>query len=881
MFVTVFNALASSTKKPYSPYGDKTYDFTVYTFNTKYEFLRILSRAFVLNISLDGNKVQTIRSLRQKTHLKNYFLNTVDYIIIDVDYIHNMESRNKVLDFFKQYDCMICESRSYNGVDNFNLKGILILKPVSNETLKFVAVQINQRLREFCKCSEHECVFDLASSANVKYNAPIQKFNILLESNGQPYVFEYDNCIKTYKHTQKEFKVVNQQDYSKVTCIEDLCLKHFQSLGFEAFESNDECIKFRHPSEQKTPGGYFWFRTSPYIMHHYNDTKNVNIYEYVSKMPEAKELIKNAIKYEDNYANNVNLITVNFKFLELTSEIRAGIETFLNKPNGVFAIRSPMGTGKSTIINEIIVQALEQDMRVLMITNRVSVARDFSSKYNLKLYNQDKYNINDSLICQYDSLHKYNIKYFDLIIIDEFVSVILHSRNNLNNTGLNLSKFYACFNKHIVCADAFMTGNERFLFPKADITAIDNTYRDDTKLFLYSNFNYFVLTILKTAETNKISISCTSLTIIKALKKLLKKYSLRVITLMAETPESTKQLIYEKFKLEDNNIWDVLIYSPTLTVGVSNLNRVKYHFHYDSSYTCNVVSSLQMIKRVRKTSEIHLYIKNTIHYVKTNFNDLKDSYIQNLGKQTEHNFLFTYNDYGEAKLSKLGKNAIKTDIFKNTLEYNHKQAFLFLSQLNFKETPVYINETFDTNILLPYITKVKSETEQNNLDIIDNYFILGGFDCNDVIKMCRDNNTTIMKIENIYTKIKCDTPKDIAKEIVTLEFDKPFLDKCLKFVYAFNYTNGIFTEDDIRNKISEALKFNLPDLPFWMSLLKLDKNFRLQTVYSKKQVSNNAQLKKLLDECGYRVYNRHNEIIGLDQFEVSEEILRYKIWLKI
>ena len=77
MFVTVFNALASSTKKPYSPYGDKTYDFTVYTFNTKYDFLRILSRAFVLNISLDGNKVQTIRSLRQKTHLKNYFLNIV------------------------------------------------------------------------------------------------------------------------------------------------------------------------------------------------------------------------------------------------------------------------------------------------------------------------------------------------------------------------------------------------------------------------------------------------------------------------------------------------------------------------------------------------------------------------------------------------------------------------------------------------------------------------------------------------------------------------------------------------------------------------------------------------------------------------------------
>ena len=60
---------------------------------------------------------------------------------------------------------------------------------------------------------------------------------------------------------------------------------------------------------------------------------------------------------------------------------------------------------------------------------------------------------------------------------------------------------------------------------------------------------------------------------------------------------------------KDHDKFDVLLYSPTLTVGVSNLNNVKDHFHYDSSMSSDVISSLQMIKRSRKAQRIHLLIK--------------------------------------------------------------------------------------------------------------------------------------------------------------------------------------------------------------------------------------------------------------------------------
>ena len=75
--------------------------------------------------------------------------------------------------------------------------------------------------------------------------------------------------------------------------------------------------------------------------------------------------------------------------------------------------------------------------------------------------------------------------------------------------------------------------------------------------------------------------------------------------------DSTKKLIYDLFEKNEHDKWDVLIYSPTLTVGVSNMNNNYYHFHYDSSISTDVISSLQMIKRTRKAKEIHMFIKST------------------------------------------------------------------------------------------------------------------------------------------------------------------------------------------------------------------------------------------------------------------------------
>ena len=67
---------------------------------------------------------------------------------------------------------------------------------------------------------------------------------------------------------------------------------------------------------------------------------------------------------------------------------------------------------------------------------------------------------------------------------------------------------------------------------------------------------------------------------------------------------------------------------------------------------------------------------------------------------------------------------------------------------------------------------------------------------------------------------------------------------------------------------------------YWISLLKLDKSFVLKDSYNKKFVINNDNLKKLLEECGYKLYNKDNDIVGLQRYEVDHNILKYKEYVK-
>lgn len=889
--ITVFNSKNNKIKNPISPYEDKTFIFETHEFENNLQGYSIMVSHFILNIPL-GKIKKPIRVLRRKTELEPYYEKTLNYIVLDIDNVKSEFHKQRILEYFKNYKVILGESRSYNGFDNFNMKGLLFTNPIDVQDVKLALSVISHDLIE-------DCTIDESVGRKAALNAPILKNNIFLNNeDGVLYTFQRNDAQKHIESIKREYKssvfskhisiedIQNDCQDLEADTMEQLCLKVFQSMGFDAIKNNpNNSISFKHPSESKTPGGYFWFNESPYTMHHWNSTKTINIFDSVRKLPRAKELMKKEIDYNNEFLQfntDTNVVTVNERYLKVDEKVNETVDSFLRKKNGLLSIRSPMGTGKSTIINHIIEECHQQDMKVLIITNRISVANDFGKKYNIKLYNHDKYEIGDSLVCQYDSLWKFNIKFFDIVIMDEFVSLMLHSRSNLNNSSINIAKFFGAFNKKMVIADAFLTGYENFLLShkKTNIHLIDNIYRDPTTLFDYKDFNYFVQSIIVHSEKHKLTVSSTSLSFINSLQMLLSKRGVKVVTLTAETPESTKELIYDLFGKDDHDKWDVLIYSPTLTVGVSNVNNVNYHFHYDSSLSTDSISSIQMIKRTRKAKEIHMCVKPKINYIKTSYNEIRDEYMTNVGKHVEQNYLFETDDYGEAKLSNIGKKAIKIDTFRNILEFNHRESMLWLLQYHFMREPKIIESTFSGNVLSKYQKIIKNDKQNILMNHIEQFLSLSEIEKCSIISDS-DADKTLSVLADIDENI-IDCSSDIKSKILELALtDRGFIEKCHNYNLIIRYTNGHYDSTDIKYKISKSVMSNdTKNLSFLNLILELPK----QTIFDEyipSDINKNKKLKLILDQCGYKITSIYNpKQNGFRSYCVNPDVKEFSKYIK-
>lgn len=883
--ITIFHAKKTTSKTPISPYEDNTFVFETHKHTSNFEMFSTMVSHFILNIPLAELK-KPIRTFRRKANLGQYYAEKLTYLILDIDDVKSDFTKHKILDYFKDYKVILGESKSYNGISNFNMKGLLFTEEIDINDAKLAISAIHHDLKEYCTMDE--CVARRAA-----LNAPIMKNKIFLNNeDGLRYKLIKKSAIDHINDIRSEYIGegininISELDDLQADSMEKLCLKVFKMMGYSATTNNaNGSISFKHPSEKKTPGGYFWFSSSPYTMHHGNSTKSVNIFEYVRKLPAAKELMKKDINYDSEFLNfntDMNALQVNEQYLTVNDGVKHVIDDFLSKKNGLLSIRSPMGTGKSTIINHVIEECHGLDMKVLIITNRISVAQDFGKKYNMKLYNQDKYEIGDSLVCQYDSLWKFNIKFFDIVIMDEFISLMLHSRSNLNNSSINIAKFFGAFNKKLVIADAFLTGYENFLLSnkESNLHMIDNIYRDPTTLYNYDDFNYFVNNIVLHAERAKLTISATSLSFINSLQLLLTKRGLKVVTLTADTPDSTKKLIYDLFEENEHDKWDVLIYSPTLTVGVSNLNNVKYHFHYDSSMSTDAISSLQMIKRTRKTKEIHFYIKERLNYLKTTYNDIRDEYMGNIGKNIEQNYLFDVDDYGEARLSNIGKNAIKIDTFKNILEYNHKASMMWLLKYHFLNEPKLIDATFSSNLLIQYQKQVKTEKRNVLMNNLEQFLALNEIEKTELL-MNTEADKIMRALAEIDMKIN-DCDSKTKSKILELTLNDPlFIQKCRYYNITVQYTTKDCDDDDIKYLVSKAITQNMnDDLYFYNMLLDYGQN-KIFDEYKRSFINNNKKLKYILDKCGYNFEKLSAyTIVGSRAYQVNPEIKKLSKYIK-
>lgn len=758
MKITIFGTASKNEKFAKSPYDDNSFIFETIEVQTTYQAFQLLVNNFCLNITLDLKGPS--KSRRLKTDLEPHIIKTFDHLLFDFE-CKSEFNKNMALDYFKNTQCTIGQSRSYDGVNNFNLKGIIKTAPMSLKELKVLQAKIQKELSEYGK-------YTTDTLRITYYTAPLNKDNILLDNpNGSVLMPIGANITDYYNNIDLDCKF---NITSKETT--EICKTIFKNLGFILVDINaNGSIKYTKDSED-----YIWYPNNPYIMNHTESYMSVNIW-------------KEAIKYEPTfditpYIDYKADIVVDRNFTEIESELDSIVESFLFKHNGALTLRAPMGSGKTTFIDRIIESALERDFKIAIITNRVTLAEDYKRKYKKFLYYKDytdaikakntkdsngisgeeairliqnydssnnvnnainsnntsnSNNTNDasnsnntnntnntnsgsktkkpkivrskgkSLICQYDSFSYFDLDDYDLIILDEFVSLLMHTRSALNSKTENLIKFYTALNKKVVVADAFLSKYiVDNMFTKS-LNVVSYT-KNNTELYSCNDSNTFYTLIKNALDSNKkITISTTSIKVVHIVEEMCKKLNKKIVVFNKEIDSVSKDIIYDKIRSKEAPDCDVFIYTPVLTVGVNILNDVDVHFHYDSASSTDVISSLQMMGRARFAKKIIYYVMNKKYNACINYDLLKttvekkpkehtdDSKDRNVEykRGTVKNLLYHFQvppgkDYQE--LSHIGKACLKVDVFNNMTLCDYKKSFDILLSFNFSKIPIELRK---------------------------------------------------------------------------------------------------------------------------------------------------------------------------------------------
>lgn len=276
-------------------------------------------------------------------------------------------------------------------------------------------------------------------------------------------------------------------------------------------------------------------------------------------------------------------------------------------------INAPMGSGKTKNINKLI----KKYKNIIFVTFRVTLINQLHK--NFKIFEKysdidDKIidlNIHNKIITTVDSLHRI-VGECDLLIIDEFTYTLNHLVEYVKEREMVYSTLTQYLNNKetkILALDALMTEEDiNFLtYFKENIQyeKYENDLHKDKIIYNYnSNLGGFFNNINKDLQNNKkIYICSNSKTHILFFEDILKKkFSNKVISCV--TSENA-----EEFNLEEWDKSDIVLYSPSITAGIS-YEKKRFDTCYGFFINISAISemSIQQLFRIRNinTNEIHL-----------------------------------------------------------------------------------------------------------------------------------------------------------------------------------------------------------------------------------------------------------------------------------
>jgi len=455
-----------------------------------------------------------------------------------------------------------------------------------------------------------------------------------------------------------------------------IIVKILQSSGVK-FEENGKC--FYKDKE------YFWSPNSPYKIYD-SEGKSEDFYYRVKNSSNFKLAWKKKVKEELEELieqDDKDLYQIHVNTQDLGSHSKE-VSLFLSNYD-MLKIASPMATRKSNVLQEVIAQSSKANLKCIFVTNRVSLSFDIASKYNIEHYQSTK-NPTEHLVVQFDSLHHYNPKDFDIMIVDEISSLMSYISTKYNGKEgihkLNVMKFLALGNfKKVVISDAFILD---YPWENKKELGIYNSFRETHDVFKYSHRTSFLNKIkIDISKNRNISISSNEKRFLIDVSEYLKENNISYILLTGDN--KNKDNVYKQ--LENKNLdVSVILYSPVLTVGVSIMKPVYSHFHYDVGGTTSAVDSIQQLRRVRNVENIHIFLKAKSAYNNTKLSKIERSLSEYI----------SYNEYGEPiQISSIGKQYAKIKKINNILMNSSTYGLLTLIKYQFKQEIIEVNRNGD------------------------------------------------------------------------------------------------------------------------------------------------------------------------------------------
>lgn len=726
--------------------------------------------------------------------------------LINVD-----ETYNEILSLDYFYDVKL--PIIYSSIGD----GLSIIKPIDPETYNELVLSNTQKMK-------YVVSFIDETKTCVKLNTPIinQTINTTIPLQNKPNLSS-DN-VKILEIVKKYHPSAYFINYEN------------NYYNFDYTNTNELCIATNQKHNNIHGFSCYFVNTKLYAKCY---SKKCEYSKHIGFIDDVDEFINNSIQINKKYLSECKIIT----------DMIDNWQT--NKQQHILAIKSPMGTGKTTLIKELVKN--DHFKKILWITHRQSLTKsihgtfkkyDFDNymDYGGCLYNKKR------LIVQVDSLNRitkgdyidgtteFNI--YDLVIIDEIEGTLQQYNspylvNKLPRQLFNLMLNVLKYSKKILLLDANMNTRTKLLIAEFDNAIIvNNKFMPIQKTFRINTCKITFNKKLIDDITCGLNVCVVSMSIdyLEILSIELQKMNIKYVMHTSKTDDKLKD------ELENVNVFwkqfNVVLYSPTIESGIDfsekHFDRI-YGIIIDGPLTCSQRSFLQMIGRIRHVESSII----TCLYQRLSDDMLTDSYYT-------FNDLLCYYRYYETLN---GKRILHDNLHEEIVNKNSVVMVRKKSDITLFDKIVLHNETENLN-----------KSHSIFAYILQKLIIQSGH----LIEFVND------KILKIYSTDK--SKNTVIKQLIDVnEYD-----------YDINYLE----QQEKRSNLTKHEKIVLRKLRFKITFAIPDNitNEKMKE-YMEMYIGKEQILKQFKLLFGYEKLNDQN--IDSDQYDVGKEKSRQKIVIQL